>query len=111
VYNTPGGTSGLAGATMERLITRGFVPGVTENSRRKVTKGTVLVTAADPRSAQVRLVSIQLRGKVVIRRAANRDIGSSVNVFLGRRFRGLLDGAPKQVKVKGRTRVCFEVEK
>jgi hypothetical protein len=110
VYNTPGGISGLAGETMERLITRGFVGGVTENSDRKVTKGTVLLTAADPKSAQVRLVRRQLDGEVVIRRATSPDIGTSVNVFLGRQFPGLRADAPRQIKVKGRTEVCFEVE-
>ena len=110
VYNTPGGISGLAGATMEKLITRGFVGGVTENSQRKVTNGTVLLTAAKPTSAQVRLVRSQLRGEVLTRKSLNPDTGTDVNIFLGRRFPGLRADAPKQVRVKGQTEVCFEVE-
>jgi hypothetical protein len=110
VYNTPGGISGLAGQTMERLITRGFVGGVTENSSRRVTRGTVLLTAADPTSAQVRLVRRQLDGEVLVRRSGNPAMGTSVNIFLGRQFPGLSGDAPKQIRVRGRTKVCFEVE-
>lgn len=110
VYNTPGGLDGLAGETMEKLITRGFVGGVTENSRNRIKKGTVLLTAADPKSAQVRLIRKHLAGRVLTKRARDADIGSSVNIFVGRRFPGLTRNAPKQVKVKGRTEVCFEVE-
>lgn len=109
VFNT-GGISGLAGETMRDLIQRGFIGGVAENADRRVPGGRVLLTARDPKSPQVRLVREQLKGKVVTRVADDPDVGTGVNMFMGDRFRGLKPDAPRRVRVRGSTEVCFEVE-
>jgi hypothetical protein len=110
VFNTPGGISGMAGSTLRKLVARGFAGGTAENSEQKVPGRRVLVTAAEPRSAQARLVRKHLKGRVVTRTAEDPDIGTAVNVYVGRRFRGLTNNAPTTVKVKGSTRVCYEVD-
>ena len=109
VFNTAG-ISGLAGETMRKLIQRGFIGGVAENSERQVPARRVLLTATDPKSAQVRLVRRHLKGNVVVRSADDPDVGTGVNLFISERFRGLKADAPRQVRVKGSTEVCFEVE-
>jgi hypothetical protein len=100
----------MAGSTLRKLVARGFSGGIVENSEQRIPGRRVLVTAAEPRSAQARLVRKHLKGRVVVRVAEDPDIGTAVNVYVGRRFRGLVKSAPTQVKVKGSTRVCYEVD-
>lgn len=109
VFNTSGEPN-LAGRTMAVFLSRGFSGGVAENSEEAVPGRRVLLTAADPSSAQVRLVRKQLKGVVRSRVTDEANTGTAVNVYLGDRFRGLRRDAPSSVKVEGRTRVCFEVD-
>ena len=108
VFNTSGEPN-LAGRTIALFLSRGFSGGVAENSEARVPGRRVLLTAADPKSAQVRLVRKQLKGVVRSRVSDEANTGTAVNVYLGDRFRGLRGQAPSSVKVEGRTRVCFEV--
>lgn len=111
VYNTSG-ISGFAGRTMTKLVSRGFVAGTTGDSDVSVPRRTVLLTSAEPSPAQVRLVRAQLKGKVTTEVAEDPDIGTDVNMFVGKRFEGFVPEkrARSEVKVKGSTRVCFQVE-
>lgn len=110
VFNTADEPN-LARTTMAMFATQGFVGGVAENSDQDVPGGRVLLTADKPKSAPVLLVRKQLKGKVRRTQASDGPgTAGEVNVYLGSRFRGLRENAPTKVKVKGRTRVCFEVD-
>jgi hypothetical protein len=99
VFNTSGEPN-LAGRTIALFLSRGFSGGVAENSEERVPGRRVLLTAADPNSAQVRLVRKHLKGVVRSRVSDEANTGTAVNVYLGDRFRGLRGQAPSSVKVE-----------
>ena len=111
VYNTPKGEPNMAGTTLTQFVERGFLGGTAEDSERVIPERRVLLTAEDPKSPQVQLVRKQLRGEVPVRVAEDSGTEGEVNVYVGSRFRGLLDNAPREVRVKeGTLEYCYEVD-
>jgi hypothetical protein len=52
-----------------------------------------------------------LRGEVPVRVSEESETEGEVNVYVGSRFRGLLNNAPTEVRVKeGTLRYCYEVD-
>lgn len=105
-----GSVSGLAGETLRDLQAKGFIGGGATNGRARIPNDNALVTAADPRSAPVRLVKRQLRGVVLSRVADEPDIGTDVNIYIGDRFRGVAPNTRSSLKVRGKTTVCVPLE-
>ncbi len=108
VFND-GTVSGLAGETLRALQDKGFIGGGATDSSVRMPNQNALVVAAEPRSAPVRLVKRQLRGRVAIRRAEDADIGTDVNIYVGNRFQGVARKARTSLKVRGQTTVCVPV--
>ncbi len=112
VFND-GTVSGLAGETLRALQDNGFIGGSATDSSVRMPNRNALVVAAEPRSAPVRLVKRQLRGRVAIREAAaeeDADIGTDVNIYVGNRFQGVARNARTSLKVRGQTTVCVPVD-
>lgn len=83
VYN--GSTrTGLASATMEQLVERGFVEAETGNAPKKVR--TVEIWSDEPTNPAVRLVQRQFRGAKVV---PGEQLGLGVVVVVGEKFRRL----------------------
>jgi len=109
VYNASG-IPNLAGQTMTEFVERGFSGGVIENAERKVPGKSVLLLAVEPKSAQVRLVRKQLQGKVRSSAPETTTESTAIDVYLGPKFKGFVRQAPDSVRVKGSTRVCYEID-
>ncbi|MDQ3629013.1 MAG: LytR C-terminal domain-containing protein [Actinomycetota bacterium] len=105
-----GTVSGLAGETLRALQDKGFIAGSATDGDVRMPNENALVVALEPRSAPVRLVKRQLRGRVAVRRAEDPDIGTDVDVYVGNRFQGVARNARTALKVRGQTTVCVPVE-
>jgi hypothetical protein len=111
VYNTPKGVPNMAGTTLTQFVERGFLGGTAEDSERVIPERRVLLTAEDPKSPQVQLVRKQLKGEVPVRAADEAVTRGEVNVYVGSRFRGLLENTPTEVRVReGTLKYCYEVD-
>lgn len=109
VYNT-GDVSGLAGKTLRALQNKGFIGGGAIDGRARMPNKNALVVAAEPRSAPVRLVKAQLKGRVFLRKADDPEIGTDVSIYLGNRFRGIAPKTRTSLRVRGQTTVCVPVD-
>lgn len=105
-----GTVSGLAGETLRALQDKGFIGGSATDGSVRMPNENALVVAAEPISAQVRLVKRQLMGKVAVRESVELDIGTDVDVYVGNRFQGVSDDARTALKVRGQTTVCVPVD-
>lgn len=85
VFNGTGRT-GLASATLEQLVERGFIAADTGNAPKR-TKS-VEIWTDQPKNAAVRLVARQFKGSKVV---SGEELGRGVNVVLGENFKKLHD--------------------
>lgn len=103
-----GTTPNLAGDTMRALIRRGFDGGVTGNAPSGVRVANVLILDPNPKASQVRLVARQFGRGIEVRKPAEDNDPSAVDIIVGNGFdaRELKRNAPTSMKVKGTTDVC-----
>jgi hypothetical protein len=105
VYNA-GNRDGLASATLDALVRRGFVRGTSANAPRRVNVSTVTVIDRDPDSAAVRLLRAQFRGPVPLQRRPDLgDVG--LDVVVGNDYVGLQPNAPRSATARSDTDVCL----
>ncbi len=83
VYNGSA-RSGLASATMEQLVERGFVGADSDNAPAKIAG--VEIWSDEPRNAAVRLVARQFKGAKVV---SGEKLGRGVVVVVGDTFKSL----------------------
>jgi hypothetical protein len=95
------GRNGLASATQDMLVQRGFVAGDTGNAPRKT--DTTLILSSSPRNPAVQLVLRQFRSAKVAR---GRNLGDGVVVVVGESFRELRAKAVDSVKVRRDATIC-----
>lgn len=100
VFNASG-RSGLASATQELLVERGFVAADTGNAPSMAAG--VQIWADDPANPAVQLVRKQFRGAKVV---PGDTLGRGVVVVLGQRFGGLRDKDVESVTGKVDAKVC-----
>ena len=96
VYNA-GSRSGLAGQTLQQLLSRGFLAGDVGNAPGKL--GAIrLVRVLAPRrdDPAARLVAWQFGRRTPVQ-VSRGDLGPGIEVVVGDRFIGLVD-APRQLK-------------
>lgn len=104
VFNA-GTRSGLAGTTMERLVTRGFGVGTTGNAPREERVPVAQVWTTDPQDPAVRLVQSHLGRSRIVRKPDSQVQGSGVMVVVGNGFKGLGKGR-KAVRARQATTLC-----
>jgi hypothetical protein len=98
VFNA-GTRSGLAGATQERLVNRGFVAGAVGNAPGTLSGVSVVrVLAASRTDPAARLVARQF-GKNTRIQVTEEDLGPGVDVVVGNGFDGLVK-APRRVTAR-----------
>lgn len=105
VYNA-GSRSGLAGDTLERLSSRGFKAGVSDNAPDGITASNVTVMSPTPRAPQVRLVVRQFRGKVEV--TTGPSLAPGIDVAVGDNFVGVDASAPKELRLRKRVITCVK---
>jgi len=104
VYNA-GTISGLASSTMRSLGRHGFIAGIVENAPPGTRAKNVVLLDPEPKSAEVRLVKQQFKGKVDVRGRSD-DLSDGVDIILGDGFKGVDDKAKDSVTVTTETEVC-----
>jgi hypothetical protein len=104
VFNA-GTRSGLAGTTMERLVTRGFGVGTTGNAPREEEVPVAQVWTADPKDSAARLVRSHLGRSTIVRKPEYAIQGSGVMVVVGNGFKKLGPGR-KSVQAKEAVTLC-----
>ena len=105
VYNV-GTRTGLAGETLDELVTKGFRRGVADNAPpdiRPVRNVAVLRTHAKL-LPQEQLVHNQFNGTVVYRRS--QDLAPGIDVIVGNNFIGVDRSAQSFLRVKHRVQTC-----
>ena len=104
VYNA-GSVSGAANVTMEKLTQHGFTAGSIDNAGRVKVHNVAIVTK-EPKSAAVRLLTEQFRGRVGVRKKA-RGIPATFSVVIGNHFAGVTRHAPRIVRVQHSQKLCI----
>jgi LytR cell envelope-related transcriptional attenuator len=104
VVNVLNGSSrnGLAGATMDLLVERNFVPGETGNAPAT---DTTQVLATDPENPAVRLVLLQFVGAAVVPPSTTTQ-PPGITVVLGESFEQLRGKEQRAVKAKVDSTFC-----
>jgi len=104
VYNA-GTRSGLAGTTLQQLLSRGFIPGDVGNAPGNLS-GVHFVRVLSPTRADpaARLVAVQF-GPHTALQVSHADLGPGVEVIVGDRFVGLKK-APKQLRARASGSGC-----
>lgn len=93
--------NGLAGATRDLLVERGFVAGETGNAPEPSEK--TVIVSDDPENPAVRLVKRQFRGAKI---AQGASLGVGVSVIVGEDFDSLRGKQIKTVKAFDDTTFC-----
>lgn len=107
VYNA-GSRSGLAGETLDLLVTHGFKRGVADNAPADITTwGNVTVVLPGGEGApQTRLVRNQFLG--IVKYVDGPALAPGVDIVVGDNFRGVKPGAQAFVRVNRPVRTCVE---
>ncbi len=92
---------GLASATQDQLVERGFVPGASSNAPEP-SKATVIITS-DPDSPAVQLVQRQFRGAKVVE---GDELGKGVTVVVGQGFTSLRPKVTRKVAAAAASSYC-----
>jgi hypothetical protein len=92
-----GTRSGLAGQVQEKLVGRGFIAGTADNAPEDQQVRFVRVLAPSSKDPAARLVAAQFGPKTYIE-STRVDLGPGVDVVLGDRFKGLVQGAPRRLR-------------
>lgn len=100
VYNGSS-RNGLAGATRDLLVERGFVPGETGNA--PTAADSTVILSDDPQNPAVRLVARQFVGATV---EPGDELGPGVVIVLGEDFEALQEKQVKAVKAREDATFC-----
>jgi hypothetical protein len=103
VFNA-GERSGLASQTLDQLGNRGFKLGDTGNAPEDTRVRFVQVWSTEKDDPAARLVALQFGKNTAVRRG--EDLGPGIDVIVGNRFKGLVAGAPRSVRVRQPAEVC-----
>lgn len=103
VYNASN-QAGLADETMSALVKQGFLRGGVGN-RSNYKRGGVTLIARDPSLAPVTLVKRQFSGSVKVVKGKGNPL--SIDVILGRKYRGTKSDAPTTIKSDQPIRECI----
>jgi len=103
VYNA-GTEAGLAGATLDRMVIRGFKRGTAANAPSNVRARNVTIITNDKTSPTVRLVARQFKGKV--RYINVDDLSPGVDVVVGNEFIGVNAKAKRTLTIKKDVSSC-----
>lgn len=103
VYNS-GTEAGLAGATLDQMVNRGFKRGTAANAPGNIRAKNVTIITDDKGSPTVKLVAAQFKGKV--RFAKVEDLTPGVDVIVGNDYRGIDTKAKRTLKIKADVSSC-----
>lgn len=84
--------AGLAGTTLEELLTKGFVKGETGNAPADTAVGTVEIWTGDTTGPAAALVRTWFGPKTTV--VEHADLGTKIVVVVGRDYRRLATGRP-----------------
>ncbi|MDD9349833.1 MULTISPECIES: LytR C-terminal domain-containing protein [unclassified Mumia] len=100
-----GGLSGMANRTALNLQGIGFLPGTVGNAPEGTSIANVRVVAPEPKRVDARLVGAQFKGKVQYTKGTPED-DATVEVYIGKKFKGLKKNPVMALKAKNRVTIC-----
>lgn len=108
VFNA-GARKGFAGKTQDRLEKAGFRVGELGNAPdgMKFQYSVVMTTAKEKGPAKLVAAALGPRTKV---QQATEEYGPGVDVFVGAKQRGLVDKAPRKIKLDTPEKTCIRVD-
>ncbi|MBA2699668.1 MAG: LytR C-terminal domain-containing protein [Nocardioidaceae bacterium] len=102
VYNA-GLISGLAAETLDALASKGFKPGIASNAPGNMSAGNVTILTAEPESPEVRLVRIQFRGPVQVKKG---ELAPGIDVLVGDGFRAVDPAVRTEITLRKNISAC-----